>query len=215
MDGLLIDSEPLWRRAERLVFADVGVDLSDDDCRSTMGMRIDAVVRHWFERRPWQGASLETVERSILSEVDRLVRAEGEALPGVDHALALFAGEGFRLGLASSSPRSLIDAVLDRLELQGCFEAVRSAADEEHGKPHPAVYLSAAGDLSALPEACIALEDSASGVAAARAAGMSVVAVPEHPPPPDSTLHQADLLLESLAQLDPSVFELVPARRAE
>ncbi len=207
MDGLLIDSEPLWRRAEQTVFEGVGLELTDEDCETTTGMRIDAVVRHWYHLHPWPlepaGAALDAVAARIVREVERLVKAEGEPLPGVHAALAGFASAGWRLGLASSSPPELIDAVLERLDLDGCFETLRSAAELRHGKPDPEVYLVAAADLGVAPARCVALEDSASGVLAAQRAGMRVVAVPEREPAEDSAVRHADLLLESLEQLDP------------
>ena len=210
MDGLLIDSEPLWRKAERLVFSGVGLELTDADCETTMGMRIDAVVSHWFERHSWEGPSLKEIEESIVCEVERLIEEEGRALPGVEFALEFFAGHGFRLGLASSSPQRLIDAVLERLELDGCFEVVRSATLEDEGKPHPAVYLNVARDLGVLPERCVALEDSVSGVRSALRAGMKVIAIPEREPAQESPLREAHLLLNSLAELRPEALELIP-----
>lgn len=209
MDGLLIDSEPLWRLAEQKVFGALGLELTDADCETTMGMRIDAVVQHWWQRAPWSGASLEEVERDILCEVERLIAERGESLPGVDHALELFAGEGYRLGLASSSPRRLIDAVLARLDLEGCFDVVCSAVEEEHGKPHPAVYLTAARALGVSPSRCVALEDSVSGLRAAQAAGMRTIVVPESTPGAESPLREADCLLASLLELDASVHRLL------
>ncbi|MEM1245886.1 MAG: hexitol phosphatase HxpB [Acidobacteriota bacterium] len=211
MDGLLIDSEPLWRQAEQRVFAGVGVQLTDADCEETMGLRIDAVVEHWWQRRPWGGKTRSDVEASILDEVERLIVARGTALPGVDLALEVFAGSGYRLGLASSSPKRLIAAVLDALGLEGCFETVCSAAEEEQGKPDPAVYLTAAHALGALPQRCVALEDSVSGLRAAQAAGMRTIVVPERPPAPGSPLFEADLLLGSLLDLDDQASELVPS----
>lgn len=211
MDGLLIDSEPLWRLAEQRIFGSVGVKLTDADCETTTGMRIDAVVEHWWQKRPWAGPTRAEVEATILDEVERLIAARGAAMPGVDLALEIFAGSGYRLGLASSSPRRLIDAVLESLGLEGCFEVVCSAVDEERGKPAPAVYLTAARHLGVEPGRCIALEDSVSGLRSAQAAGMHTIAVPERPPEPGSPLLEADLVLESLLDLDDHAAELVPA----
>ncbi len=81
LDGLLIDSEPFWRRAEMEVFATVGVELTESETRQTMGLRIDDAVRHWFERRPWQGMAPVEVERAVTSRVAELIEAGGIRCP--------------------------------------------------------------------------------------------------------------------------------------
>ncbi|MEY4642659.1 MAG: hexitol phosphatase HxpB [Pseudomonadota bacterium] len=179
MDGLLIDSEPLWHRAEITVFATVGLHLTVDDCRETTGVRIDEVVRIHHRRHPWTSKSIEQVEREIVAEVQRLAVTEGQALPGVYAVLEAFAAKAIPLALASSSPPGMIRAIVEHLGIAHYFRVLCSAADEEHGKPHPAVYLSTARQLGIAPQHCIAFEDSIPGVQAAYAAGMTVVAVPD------------------------------------
>jgi mannitol-1-/sugar-/sorbitol-6-/2-deoxyglucose-6-phosphatase len=205
MDGLLIDSEPLWRRAERTVFSEVGLHLTDDDCKLTTGLRIDEVVGHWFSRHPWKSQSPEVVGDRIVREVVRLVRTVGEEMPGASRALALCADAGLRLGLASSSSPALIDAVLDRLGFTDRFEVAHSASHEKHGKPHPDVYLTACARLGVSPAGCVAFEDSVNGVRAARAAGMRCIAVPGHEvPDAEEIASLADVVLASLELLSPA-----------
>jgi sugar-phosphatase len=115
MDGLLIDSEPLWRRAEREVFATVGLELTEEDGEATMGMRTDEVVGWWYRRRPWLSPPPSVVEAAIVDRVVELIRSEGKALPGVEHALDACRRLGLRLALASSSSTGLIDVVLPSL----------------------------------------------------------------------------------------------------
>lgn len=179
LDGLLIDSEPLWREAEIEVFAELGVTLSEEDCRRTQGLRIDRVVAHWQRHRPWQGPRIGTVSARIVERMLWLIENRGQPMPGVDHALSLLETAGLRLALASSSEDRLIHAALARLQLAERFEVVYSAEHEPHGKPHPAVYLTTAERLAVDPQACVALEDSVAGVIAAKAAGMACIAVPE------------------------------------
>lgn len=178
MDGVLIDSEPLWRRAEVQAFRSAGLELTEDDCRATTGMRIDDVVGYWFAQRALTGRSVEEVAGDVLERVCRLIRHEGMPLPGVYEAFQVLRGAGLRLALATSSPPRVIEAVLDRLDLRGTFEVLSSAADEERGKPDPAVYLSTARRLGVDPSLCIAFEDSLAGIQSARAARMRVAAVP-------------------------------------
>ena len=87
MDGLLIDSEPLWQDAEIAVFGEMGVALTRSMCRETMGVRIDHIVRHWYERFPWEGSSFDEVERRIVALVGQLMRERGAPMPGVNAAI--------------------------------------------------------------------------------------------------------------------------------
>ncbi len=178
MDGVLIDSEPLWRKAEVEIFRQLGLQLEEADCEATMGQRIDAVVSYWYQRQPWPGESHESVARRIVERVAELMAQQGQALPGAVETVQALHRAGVPLGLASSSWMRLIDAVVDRLQLRACFTVLHSAEHEAHGKPAPDVYLSACRRLQAAPQHCWAVEDACSGVQAARAAGMRVLAVP-------------------------------------
>ncbi len=205
MDGVLLDSEPLWRRAEIAAFAAVGVTLTEDDCRRTMGMRIDEVVAHWHRERPWPDPDLDAVTAAVLAGVAELVAAEGTPLPGVVEAVALVEALGLARAVASSSPRHLIEVTLDRLGLTGAFPIVHSAEDEAAGKPDPAVYLTTAASLGVAPGACVAIEDSLNGLRSALAAGMAAIAVPETRPPADADPDwaAATVVLDSLRDLRP------------
>lgn len=179
MDGLLVDSEPLWYRAEVKIFADLGLTLTPEQFRLTSGVRIDEVVRIRHQEQPWHGKSLKDVELEIMREVERLAVSEGEAMPGVREVLAELTARGYPLAVASSSPLSMIEGVLKNLGIARYFSAACSAANEPYGKPHPAVYLHTAAKLGVPPYACMAFEDSIPGVVSARAANMTVIAVPD------------------------------------
>ena len=207
LDGLLIDSEPLWREAEMEVFGSIGVPLTDDMCASTMGLRIDEVVDHWYRLFPWLGPGRREVERRVVERLISLVREKGAALAGIDAALTCFRSLGLRLALASSSTHRIIEAALDRLELADEFEVVLSAEDEPAGKPDPAIYLSAASALRVPPEGCIAIEDSLNGVLAAKAAGMTCIAIPVDALDYPAGGSKADLTLASLEQISADVVE--------
>ena len=211
MDGVLIDSEPRWRRAEIEVLATVGVHLTEADCLRTTGLRIDEVVAYWQRERPWSepAPTPATLVARIVDRVIALVEAEGELLPGAAGAVDFFAARGLALGLASSSPRRLIEAVLDRCGLRGRFSAVCSAEGLPCGKPDPAVYLLAADRLGHAPRCCVAIEDSVLGVLAAKAAGMGCIAVPEAEHRGDPAMRRADVVLGSLLELDEEVWARV------
>lgn len=202
MDGLIVDSEPLWRSAEREVFSGVGIELTDADCERTMGMRTDEVVAHWYNLSPWPGFTPEEVEERITTRMQQLIGERAEPLPGLAHALETARSAGLAIGLASSSCPLLIDAVLSKLGLEDAFAAVCSAINEPLGKPHPAVFLTAARRLGVPPGECVAIEDSVAGVESARAAGMRVIAVPPANLFDDPGYEAADLKLRSLTTLD-------------
>lgn len=207
LDGLLIDSEPLWREAEMEVFGPIGIRLTEEMCASTMGLRIDEVVEHWFRLFPWKGPGRREVERRVVERLISLVREKGAGLAGIGAALTCFRSLGLRLALASSSTHRIIEAALDRLELTDAFEVVLSADDEPAGKPDPAIYLSAASALRVPPQSCIALEDSLNGVLAAKAAGMTCIAIPTGVLDYPAGGPQADLTLGSLEQISAEVVE--------
>ncbi len=202
MDGLLIDSEVLWHRAEHEIFGRLGVDLPVD-LRATKGMFVEEVVAFWRARQPWSGSSDAAVVDELLERVGDLVESEGRLLPGAVRALDLTAARG-PLALASSTPTALIERCLDHFGLRERFSAIHSAEDEPFGKPHPGVFLSAAAALGVEPTGCLVVEDSAAGVLAGKAGRMTVVAVPATEDRGDPTYALADLVLASLDDLEPA-----------
>jgi mannitol-1-/sugar-/sorbitol-6-/2-deoxyglucose-6-phosphatase len=205
MDGVLLDSEPIWREVEKEVFGRLGITVTDEDLMQTMGVRIHDVVERWHRRHPWDEPSREAVAEEIVARVAQTIEREGVLNEGVVEAIDFVERLGLRLALASSSPMRLIRAVLSRGGLSERFPVVLTAEDEEHGKPHPDVYLSAARALGVAPERCLAIEDSENGVGAAKAAGMACVAVP--PPEKEAREYEeADLVLGSLADFDDRVW---------
>ncbi len=211
MDGLLIDSEPTWRRIEVEVFGSVGLPLTESMCIATTGLRIDEVVAHWFSRSPWRGPSPHAVVERIVERMIEVIAAEGRALPGAEHAIEICAAHGLKLALASSSPERLIDATLARLGLSARFPIVVSAQHEKYGKPHPAVFLTTAERLGVMPTRCLVIEDSLNGVIAAKAARAVCVAVPAEDARRDPRFSIADRVLDSLEQLDGAWIEEVKA----
>lgn len=200
MDGLIVDSEPLWRRTEVAVFGEVGLALTEAMCEATTGLRIDEVALHWFARSPWEGPSPHALAERI---VDRMIEGADTAMqPGVASALETCAEAGLRLAVASSSPLRLIEATLSRLGVRDRFELVVSAEHERFGKPHPAVFLRAAEQLGVGPAECLVLEDSLNGVLAAKAARTICVAVPAANDRNDPRFAIADRVLGSLEELD-------------
>jgi sugar-phosphatase len=205
MDGLLIDTEPIWRRSEIEIFGRLGLHLTEEQCLEHMGVRVAEVVDLWYARHPWTGPSREAVTRQIEDRVIQYVLSEGEAKPGVDRAMELIHEAGLPIAIASSSSLTLIDAVVQRLGLERYVQLRASAVDEAEGKPHPAVYLTAARRLGVEPERCLALEDSPNGVLSAKGAGMYCIAVPDPNLAADPRFDRADRRLDSLEEFTPEL----------
>jgi sugar-phosphatase len=202
MDGLLIDSEVLWHEAEIEILGALGVPLAVEGCRTTKGMFVHEVTEHWFARYPWSGPTPAEVAVTVVDRVIDLILTAGRLKPGALHAVDLCAGLGLSLAVASSSEYRLIDAALSHFGLRERFGVIHSAEDEEYGKPHPAVFLTAARRMSVPPKRCVVWEDAPAGVVAAKAASMACVAVPE----PAEAIHPAfglaDLVVDSLDEVD-------------
>jgi HAD superfamily hydrolase (TIGR01509 family) len=177
MDGVLIDSEPYWRRAQIECLQRYHVQITERDCiEQTMGHRIDAIGAIWCRRHRLDVPS-ETLARQILQQVTAEIETQGSALPGVYRTLQLLRQRCYQIALATSSSHSFIQVVLNRLNLNGFFDQICSADDETYGKPHPAVYLKTATLLGVPPEGCVVIEDSVTGMIAAKAASMTTYIV--------------------------------------
>ncbi|PWJ44934.1 sugar-phosphatase [Sediminitomix flava] len=209
MDGLLIDSEPHWRTALVNVFRGLGIEMTRDMAKQTMGLRTADVVAYWYNIYKWEGPSVEEVCDRILEEVDRLVWAEGKIMPGVNELVKWVKANNLKLGLASSSPMSLIKSFVKKIGIENELEALRSGSEEAYGKPHPVVYIETAKELGLKPEECLAFEDSFTGLLAAKAARMKAVAVPEEADRKDPRFCIADVQLASLLDFNDEVFEKI------
>ncbi|ATM96037.1 2-deoxyglucose-6-phosphatase [Yersinia frederiksenii] len=202
MDGLLIDSEPLWLQAELDIFTSLGLDTtSRDTLPDTLGLRIDLVVKMWFQAMPWQGPSQAEVCKLIIARAIELVEEKRPVLPGVEYALNLCRQQGLKIGLASASPLHMQKRVLALLGIETYFDRLVSAEYLPYSKPHPEVYLNAASDLGVDPLQCVTLEDSVNGMIATKAARMRSIVIPSEEYRTDPRWALADIQLDSLEQL--------------
>ncbi|GIW04433.1 MAG: 2-deoxyglucose-6-phosphatase [Thermomicrobiales bacterium] len=201
MDGVLIDSEPLWRIAEVEVLASVGVPITYERTLETMGLRTDEVVEYWHQRYPWSDPPKKQVEAGIDRRVLELIQERGKPARGALAAIERCAAAGFPLAIASSSASELIAAVVDTLGVRDRFAVLQSAEHEPYGKPHPAVYIEAARALGIPPDQCLAIEDSPNGLLAAKAARMRCIVVPDPALRHDRRYCIADAVLDSLEDL--------------
>lgn len=217
MDGLLVDSEPHWRAMERVVFDTVGLHLTDEECKQTTGMPILEVVRYWFARAPWSeeaaaGRSLENLADAITDGVhDRIARL-AEPMPGAIEILQFFVSQGIPTAIASASPMSLIEVVVNRLGIRDALTLWHSATLEARNKPAPDVYLGTARKLAVSPANCLTFEDSGSGLMSAYSAGMRTVAVPAAFEYSDPKFDIADLIIPALTAFTVDTFSLLQTK---
>jgi len=202
LDGVLIDSEPIWEDVRRAFVAERRGRWQPDSQRRLMGMSTAEWARYLSVELE-VGMAPEEVARAVVDRMAERYRDALPLLPGAVDAVVRMAAR-WRLGVASSSPPRLIELVLDRAGVRRLFEVTVSTEEVARGKPAPDVYVTVAARLGLEPHRCVAVEDSSNGLRSARAAGLRVIAVPrpEYPPDPDA-LAGADRVLGGLPELTP------------
>ncbi len=209
LDGVLIDSEPVWEQVRRQVVAEHGGHWAPDAQRRIMGMSTGEWARYLSEDLG-VGLPPDTVAALVIDRMTARYAERLPLMPGAVNAVRRMAAR-WPLGLASSSPPSLIGTVLDAASLRSCFAVALSTEQVAHGKPAPDIYLAVAGQLGHRPQRCAAVEDSTNGLRSAAAAGLQVIAVPHprYPPDPDA-LDAAALVLPGLAGLTAGAVATLP-----
>jgi HAD superfamily hydrolase (TIGR01509 family) len=204
LDGILVDSEQVWDDARRSLAAERGIAWPEGATHAMIGMSSPEWSRYMHEEVGLP-ESPEEVNREVVAWMERLYRAELPVIDGAVEAVRRL-GEAFPLGLASSSNRPIIDLVLELAGLGDAFEATVSSEEVARGKPAPDVYLEALRRLGVAGSEAVAIEDSHSGIRAADAAGMRVVAIPNpHFPPDAEALALAAVVLGSIEELSTDV----------
>jgi sugar-phosphatase len=201
MDGVLIDSEPLWKIAMEFVFGQYGSTLTHQDFQKTVGLRIDEVIAFWNAHENWGLQDLQKVETQIIDKLISLIEQNPQPLLGVIDMLNFLQAQDKKIGLATSSSQKLIDTVLNSLQIGPYFDFTYSAEFETYGKPHPGVYIKVATELGVQVQKCLVIEDSFNGVLAGLAAKMKVCCIPEKTHYPNPRLAVADFEFTDLAQL--------------
>jgi len=199
MDGLLLDTEVVWQEAEERLFAAHGQVFTREDKMAVIGTDFAWTARYFAERLgkpPDEGPAL--IEEMVLSMYD-LLRQDVAGRPGALELVARLRGR-LPLALASNSPRKLVDAALGSARLTEAFEVIVTSDDVALSKPAPDIYLLVCERLGVAPADVLALEDSASGVASAKAAGLTCIAVPQFA---ETDVAAADRIIDSLEELLP------------
>jgi sugar-phosphatase len=200
MDGILIDSERHWQLTERALFAELGIDLSDELLVETRGLRTEEMVAHWSARFSIDG----TDPQALIADYDRrmveTMKKEVPLMIGARELIGMFREQGLPLALATCSTDEHIDAVMEKHGLRTSFDQLVSAAVGMPGKPHPEVFLETARLLNVDPTRCLVFEDSFNGLVAAKAARMMVVAMPDPLEFGQERFGAADLKIRSLRE---------------
>jgi HAD superfamily hydrolase (TIGR01509 family) len=197
LDGLLLDTEDLWRGAETELFREHGQTFTFDDKLAVMGTSFEHTAGYFAERLgrpPEEGTALVTRLYEIM---EGLLRLQVQGRPGAIELVDRLRGR-VPMALASNSSRQLVSTALSTAGLTDAFDAIVTADDVDAGKPAPDIYLLACERLGVRPEDSLALEDSPSGIAAAKAAGLACIAVPQFA---ETDVSEADRVIDSLEEL--------------
>jgi HAD superfamily hydrolase (TIGR01509 family) len=207
LDGILIDSEPVWERVRRSYVDEHGGTWAPDAQQRLMGMSTPEWAAYLSDELGVD-EDADVVQREVIAEMtDTYEQQALPLLPGADGAVRRLA-DVWPLGLASSSPRRLIDEVLELTGWAQLFQATRSTEEVPRGKPAPDVYDAVAHDLGQATSACVAIEDSSNGILSAAAAGLRVIAIPRPEYPPSQRARAATALtLDRLDQLTPELLQ--------
>jgi HAD superfamily hydrolase (TIGR01509 family) len=202
LDGVLIDSEPVWEEVRRGLVAERGGHWAPDAQRRLMGMSTPEWATY-LSQDLGVGLPPDEVAATVIDRMAVRYREHLPLMPGAVEAVQRLAAR-WPLGLASSAPAVLIDTVLEAAGLRPYFQVTMSTEQVPHGKPAPDIYLAVTSRLGVEPARCAAVEDSSNGLRSAAAAGMRVIAIPHprYPPDPDA-LAAASLVLPTLAELTP------------
>jgi HAD superfamily hydrolase (TIGR01509 family) len=197
MDGLLLDTELLWHQAETDLFAQHGAEFSWDDKMAVIGSSFDFTADYFADRLGLPRGRGPALVNEMVELMHAQLRRQVEGRPGAVELVERLRGRT-RLGLASNSPRSLVDTALATAHISDAFDAIVTSDDVERSKPAPDLYLLACERLGVAPTDALALEDSASGIAAAKAAGLTCIAVPQFV---ETDVSAADRVIDSLEEL--------------
>lgn len=201
MDGLLIDSEPLWQEAEIMSFQEVWITLSTEDTYNTTWLRVDEVVDFWFEKIPWDihVYSKEKLTLTIEKNVKLLIAKKWTPKSGVREILSFFTSIWVdKIAIASSSSYEIIQTVVKKFGITKEVNFIFSAENEPFWKPHPGVYIQSYTGMWLSPYECIAFEDSLNWIISAKAAKIYCIAIPEKENINNPKFQIADMSLNSL-----------------
>jgi HAD superfamily hydrolase (TIGR01509 family) len=204
-DGVLIDSELLWTKADRRMLASHHISYSGGDRHLFTGRSQADAAEIFIKKFGMRLPRVMVIEQRLASLEEVYSEIEPQLMPGAEQLIKAIHQEGIKLAIASGTPKRIIEAIIKRRNLADFFGAVVSSDEVKRGKPSPDVYLYAASKINAIPEKCVVFEDAQSGALAAKSAGMFCIAVPnEHTKAQDFSM--ADLII---SRLDETTLETI------
>ena len=209
MDGVLIDSEHHWQRTEKILFRELGIELTDELLVQTRGLRTEEMVKHWGNRFHLGSVNPEELMKRYDRQMVEAMQTVVPLMDGAEEAIRFFFDRQIPIALATCSSQAHIEATMEKHNLEQYFNLTVSAAHEMQGKPHPEVYLKTAALLETDPTCCLAIEDSFFGLIAARAARMKVVVMPDKTEYDQLRFYAADLKIRSLREINEEAFEML------
>ncbi len=209
MDGLIIDSKPLWLQAEYKVFSSMNNKGNFNfKLKKKSGLRIDQIIDSYLNYANLSNILKEEIKSNIFNELFRLIKLYRPILPGVLDTLKLCKLHNIKIGLASASPYKVINLVLDVLKIRDYFDSIVSAEDLLYSKPNPEIYINIINKFKLLPYNCISLEDSINGMISAKSANMYSIVVPDIIFYDDPKWSLADKKLKSLKEFNLSFLKI-------
>lgn len=208
MDGVLIDSEPFHQVVNEKIFANLGINLSEDEYHSFIGTTHKDMWSTIKKRYNLPQSVPELVNMQVSGNINYIKNEKIEPIKikGVAKLLSKIARENIKTGIASSSPTEVIELVINKFRLSDYFSAVVGGEEIKKGKPSPDIFLKAAKRLDVNPSDCIVIEDSRNGVLAAKAAGMKCVGF-KNPNSGNQDLGKADLVIDNYDSLNISTLK--------
>jgi len=210
MDGLLIDSEPLWQKTNNRIFKKhLGIELTLEHHIEMRGRDLMENIEYFSAGHSWQGMTPAKIEKMIINEMVRLIKSNITLKPGAHQALQICKRAKLPVAIASGSAMKIIEAVVDTLEIREHFHHIYSAQFEPYGKPHPGVFIKVAEHFKVRPADCLVFEDSPSGVLAAKAAKMKCISVPPPEVRDNPFVQTADIIINTLEKFDKAMLAKV------
>ncbi|MEQ1961682.1 hexitol phosphatase HxpB [Xenorhabdus khoisanae] len=180
MDGVLINSEPLWKKSGMLILNHYGVPITYDEMMSMVGIPVSCMIDRACQLYNKNDLDKSKIEKDLFNRGVELILTEKLLMDGVIECLDLLVSKNIKIGIASASPLSFLLKIVEQCGIANYFDHISSAEDMPYNKPHPMVYLNAAEKLNVSSKECIGIEDSKTGMIAVKAASMKCVVMPSY-----------------------------------
>lgn len=200
MDGVIIDSEPIHYEVNKDLYNDLEIEVSEEEYETFIGVSNKDVWSKLKKKHGLEETVDELVGRLQSKNIKHLQNSDEKPITGLLPLLELLKKEGITIGLASSSPRRYIEAVLEKFDIEDYFNEMVSGANMERGKPYPDIFIKITNKMNLKPEECVVIEDSEKGVLAAKTAGLKCIGY-LNPSSGNQDLSKADITVDSLEEI--------------